>query len=346
MGGLSKERVVILHDQVPESAPPDQQDALVQVRAVAEVMQAKGWEVQALPVGMDLSHMQDALCAARPALVFNLVESLGGDGRLVHLVPAVLESMAIPFTGCSMDAMFISSGKLLAKRWLAAEGLDTPAWWAPGEKVSPYSGQWIVKSAWEHASVGLDAGSVVPAESVDGRIRQSRERYGGDWFAERYIPGREFNLSLIGRGGEPQVLPVAEIRFQGFGDERPHIVDYAAKWHEESFEYQNTLRDFPSQPRDAPLLEKLRALARRCWTLFRLEGYARVDFRVDPYGRPWILEVNANPCLSPDAGFAAAAAKAGMGMEQVIGQIADEALARNKRLVSGRRLQLARAQGA
>lgn len=346
MNNASKERVVILHDEVPDSAPPDQQDALVQVRAVGEALAGRGWDVHALPVGMDLSRMQAGLGAARPSLVFNLVESLGGDGRLVHLVPAVLESMAIPFTGCSMDAMFVSSGKLLAKRWLASEGLDTPAWWAPGEKVRPYSGQWIVKSAWEHASIGLDANSVVPAESVDRRIEESRLRHGGDWFAERYIPGREFNLSVIGSRGEAQVLPVAEIRFQGFGQDRPHIVDYAAKWHEESFEYQNTPRVFPVQPRDEPLLEKLRALARRCWDLFRLQGYARVDFRVDPYGRPWILEVNANPCLSPDAGFAAAAARAGMDLEQVIARIADEALQRHTDVAAGSRLRLARVQRA
>lgn len=346
MSSAMKERVLILHDEVPDCAPPDQQDALVQVRAVGEALRGLGWEIHALPVGMDLSRMQAGLRAARPSLVFNLVESLGGDGRLVHLVPAVLESMEIPFTGCSMDAMFVSSGKLLAKRWLASEGLDTPAWWAPGEKVRPYSGQWIVKSAWEHASVGLDASSVVPAESVDRRIEECRERHGGDWFAERYIPGREFNLSLIGRGGEAQVLPVAEIRFQGFGEDRPHIVDYAAKWQEDSFEYQNTPRVFPSQPRDTPLLEKLRALSRRCWDLFRLDGYARVDFRVDPYGRPWILEVNANPCLSPDAGFAAAVAKAGMEMDQVIGQIAEQARARQNRVSSLRKLRLAHARGA
>lgn len=341
----SGRRVLILHDEVPASAPVDQQDALVQARAVAACLEAGGWDVSTAPVGLDLSWLDERLRSARPALVFNLVESLGGDGRLVHLVPAFLESAGVPFTGCSMEAIFATSGKLVAKRLLAGEGLDTPAWWAPGDSGGPYGGRWIVKSAWEHASIGMDAGSVVEAAGVAARLERSRERHGGDWFAERYVPGREFNLGLLARDGEVQVLPVAEIRFEGFDKQRPHIVDYAAKWDPESFEYRNTPRVFPEHPRDLPLLEKLRSLSRRCWSLFRLSGYARVDFRVDEYGRPWILEVNANPCLSPDAGFCAALERAGLSLEQAVGWLVQDALSRRR---PSRRpeLRLAHVQGA
>ena len=77
---------------------------------------------------------------------------------------------------------------------------------------------------------------------------------------------------------------------------------------------------------DTPLVDWLRALAVECWNLFGLRGYARVDFRIDRQGQPWILELNANPCLSPDAGFAAALAKANVPLERAIAWILDDAL--------------------
>ena len=117
------------------------------------------------------------------------------------------------------------------------------------------------------------------------------------------------------------MLPPAEIVFDGYPPGKPRIVGYRAKWDAESFEYRHTVRSFEFERRDAPLVDSLRSLALRCWELFGLRGYARVDFRVDAAGRPWILEVNANPCLSPDAGFAAAAARAGLSFERVVERI-------------------------
>ena len=72
---------------------------------------------------------------------------------------------------------------------------------------------------------------------------------------------------------------------------------------------------------DRELVNRLQEASRRSWALFDLRGYARVDFRVDAGGTPWVLEVNANPCLSPDAGFAAAAERAGISYDRVIARI-------------------------
>jgi D-alanine-D-alanine ligase len=135
---------------------------------------------------------------------------------------------------------------------------------------------------------------------------------GAPWFAERFVEGREFNLSVLDGPDGGVVLPAAELIFTDFPEDKPRIVGYAAKWDEDSFEYRNTTRSFDAAPVDAPLLAELALMARRCWDVFALRGWARVDFRVDRAGRPWILEVNANPCLSPDAGFAAAVGRAGL----------------------------------
>ncbi len=67
----------------------------------------------------------------------------------------------------------------------------------------------------------------------------------------------------------------------------------------------------------------------RCWEVFKLSGYARVDFRVDKYGKPWVLEANPNPYLFTDAGFITASAKAGYSYEDTIRLIVEDALRRN-----------------
>jgi D-alanine-D-alanine ligase len=111
------------------------------------------------------------------------------------------------------------------------------------------------------------------------------------------------------------------MRFEDYPPGKLKMVDYRAKWDEESFESRHTMRCFRFPPSDGPLLQRLTDLAKRCWHLFDLRGYARVDFRVDEGGRPWVLEINANPCLSPDAGFIAAAGEAGLTYRQVVNRI-------------------------
>jgi D-alanine-D-alanine ligase len=122
------------------------------------------------------------------------------------------------------------------------------------------------------------------------------------------------------------VLPPAEIDFSALPEGKPHIVGYAAKWHAASVEFQQTPRRFEFPDSDAVCLGQLSELALRCWRLFDLRGYARVDFRVDADGQPWILEVNTNPCLSPDAGFAAAVDRAGLPWYAAIARILRAAL--------------------
>jgi D-alanine-D-alanine ligase len=314
---------VILHNRVPEGAAPDDADVLAQADAVAGVMTGLGYEVHRLAVGLDLMALARELQAARPQLVFNLVESLGGSGRLIHVVPALLECLGLPFTGVPADGMYLTTAKLIAKVWMRAHDIATPDWCSDDRAAAADpSTPWIVKSVWEDASLGLDDESVVRGgKPVSLRLAASRARWGGDWFAERFVEGREINVSLIASQGAPQVLPPAEIYFRDFPAGKPQVVGYPAKWDESSFEYCNTVRQFVDERQEPSLCESLRGIAARCWEIFRLRGYARVDFRVDNAGQPWVLEVNANPCLSADAGFAAALAQAGISFEDGIARI-------------------------
>ena len=101
----------------------------------------------------------------------------------------------------------------------------------------------------------------------------------------------------------------------------PRVVGYEAKWLEDSFAYIHTVRAFLDDPRDATLVERVRTMAKRAWSACGLAGYARIDLRLDEDGEPYILEINANPCLAADAGFMAAAGRAGLTPRQVVQRI-------------------------
>ena len=317
-------RIVIVHDVHAERGPPDQSDTLLEAQAVAAALRENGFEPSIVSAGLDLARLEHVLAELEPYAVFNLMESLEGRGRLLAVVPALVETLDWPLTGCTASALCVSSDKVLAKRQLRAASIATPALYERGAG----EGQWIVKSVWEHASLGIDDSSVVRSSDVEATIGMRRVAHGGDWFAEAYVPGRELNVSLIAGRDGPRVLPVAEIRFDDFPPDKPRIVGYAAKWHADSYEYRSTPRVFGVEP---PLAARVGAIALECWRLLGLDGYARVDFRVDAGGNAWVLEVNANPCLSPDAGFAAALAEAGVEYSEAIAALVDDSVRRRPR---------------
>ena len=337
-------RVTIVHNAVADDDTPDERDVLVQAEAVQAALSALGHEPGTLPCTLDLSEVKHRLTDLRPDLIFNIVESLDGKGRLIHVVPFLLDALNVPYTGACAEAMCLTSHKVLAKQRLAAAHLPTPPWIGPWPGDLPNlppvgpdpagmpDGKWIVKSVWEHASIGLDETTPLlcdHAERAATLLRERAPRLGGACFAERFIDGREFNLALLAAPGGPQVLPPAEILFEGYADQALKIVGYRAKWDSDSYEFHHTPRRFDFPLEDAALLARLRDLALQCWRLFGLNGYARVDFRIDPAGRPWILEINANPCLSPDAGFAAALEAAGISYAGAVGRILSDARQRS-----------------
>jgi D-alanine-D-alanine ligase len=331
-------RVAILHNAVAPGAGAAERDVLDQVAAVKGALEALGWESWPVACDLDLEKLRRGLEARPPELVFNLVESLGGQDRLIHLVPSLLDALAIPYTGCGAEALWTTTDKLGAKRKMAAAGLPTPAvggsWprqTASGplsqETAKSWDRRWIIKSTWEHGSPALGDDAVVGAGQLERRLRELAPAMGGSCFAEEYVEGREFNLSLLQERETCRLLPAVEMMFVDFPAGKPRIVGAAAKWQEGSFEYRNTRHRFDFPAEDQPLLAELGRLASRCWQHFGLAGWARVDFRVDSAGRPFILEINANPCLSADAGFAVALARAGLTYDEGIQRIVEAAVA-------------------
>ncbi|MDD5306289.1 MAG: D-alanine--D-alanine ligase [Deltaproteobacteria bacterium] len=324
---MTAARVAVIHDRLTEASSKDALDVLEQVAVVSKALEALGFVPEVVPFSLDLPRFMGEMSALGPLFAFNLVESVEGDGRLIHLAPALLEHMGVPYSGSPAEAVFVTSSKLLTKRALQAHGIDTPPWTSledgDGFLGRDGRGPLLFKPVWEHASIGMDESAFVDGVDealVRETLLKRDARAGRRHFAEAYIEGREFNVALL--AGE--VLPVPEIRFVDYPEGKPKVVDYRAKWEEGSFEYSHTPRSFDLADDDAPIVERLRDVALRCWRLFHLRGYARVDFRVDGSGRPWVLEVNVNPCLSPDAGFYASAERAGLDFTRVVKRIVDD----------------------
>ena len=320
-------RILVLHSDIPPDAPPDDLDTLEQAKAIDATLTGLSHEVTLASFVPDLAVLDALIARECPDLVFNLVETVWGRGLHASLAPAMLAQLGVPFTGGSAASLAACGDKVLAKRIMTGAELPTPAWSEPPHWRNISDGRWIVKSATEDASLGLDDDSVVSGrEAVAARAQASAARYGGRWFAERFIDGREFNVALIEQDGAPFVLPIGEMVFDKWVEGRPRIIGYAAKWDENCVEYSDTMRHFHWREREPALNRTLEQLSKDCWSVFGLTGYARVDFRVDAEGQPYILEINPNPCLEPDAGVAAACEQVGIAYASVIEDIIRAAL--------------------
>lgn len=317
--------VIILLNRLSDNPTDDEKDVLDQAEQVEDALKNLGYSARKMFMGLNLEEISDELLRIKPDLVFNLVEGLNGKANLIHLAPALLESIRMPYTGCGHESMFLTSNKILAKKILRYNSVRTAAYFfSPGKYELDPQKTYIAKPLWEDASVGITDKNVFKGNSILV-IDELRERFGNHFFIEEFIEGREFNVSILGGPEGPQVMPLAEIVFRNYPDDKPRIVNYAAKWEQETFEYTNTPRSFEFAESDIPFREIIRKTALNCWNIFGLKGYARVDFRVDNNNEPYVLEINANPCIEKDSGFASACKQAGLTFEKVIERIVYDA---------------------
>ncbi|MBU0468814.1 MAG: ATP-grasp domain-containing protein [Candidatus Omnitrophica bacterium] len=327
-----KRRIVVLYSGEDSADREDEIDTLVQLEEITEELMNLDYEVFSVAFKGSTGKIEGMIRQYKPDVVFNLVESVDRSDRLQYTATALLDRMNIRYTGATTPAVAMLSSKVQTKNILQQSGIPTPGFYANKEEPelvrSFIDGHWIVKSDTEHASVGLDPDSVV--NGLDNAVRlinKKEEMHGGRWFAEKYIDGREFNLAMLGRAGkEPQFLPLGEITFKDYPVDAAKIVDYMAKWEKESFNYQSTQRRYDFGQEDNILLDQMKEICLKCWKIFGLSGAVRIDFRVDEKCQPWVIDINANPCLSSDAGFMVAAARKGMTLQDVIKVLLKEEL--------------------
>lgn len=298
--------------------------------AVASVLCELGWQAEHRKFTGDLQPILDELRADPPGFIFNIVEGFLATDRLAFMATAVYETARVPFAGSGTFGLMAGTDKIIAKRLLTEAGIPTPQHAeAPNWAALDEDRRYIVKAIAEHASLGLDAGAVVKGRAaVEARAAAYEAQHKAKVFAEEYIEGREFNVAMIETADGPRVLPLAEMDFSGFPEGKPRIIDYAAKWKEESFEYLHTNRRFIDENAEAGLAAKLTATALKVWRMFDLGGWARVDFRIDDAGEPLVIDINVNPDISHDAGLAAAAARAGISYPALLDGIVQAGLKR------------------
>ncbi len=329
-------KAVIFESTVEADCPQVEIDELREnSEEIGAALKANGYSVKIIPFSLDLVSIRAQIEKIKPDVVFNLVDSIEGKGNLIAIAPLLCEHMGIPFTGAGSMATTLSCDKLITKSVLKAAELPTAGFETEAhilEKRTELTAPYLLKSVSEHASFGMFADNVVQTrKELQARFTEKKAKFGGEWFAEVLLEGREFNISIIATPEGTRVLPHAEILFTGdFPKDKPRIVDYTAKWHYDSPECIGTVRHFAFQPEDAPLLKKLSALTEKCWHTFGLSGYARVDFRTDLKHQPYILEVNCNPFLTAEEGMGAAAAHAGFSFTQLIGMIVEDALSHHR----------------
>lgn len=321
-------RVIVLYNAAETLIKGEPRDLLAEhgviacAEAVADAFNQAGFVVASAPI---YDNVEVTLSRYSPTqwVVFNLGEGL--EGRLFEeaRIAWALEAMGYQFTGSRGEALARSAHKAHAKTLLAVNGVDTPPWWLfrHADEVDALAEDdlgfpLIVKPVAEDASIGVGSDAVVHTTcALRERVAYIVERYRQAALAEAFVVGREFNIAVWGE--PPEMLPLAEIDFSAFEDPYARIVSFAAKWEANSFEYHHTPVLCPASVGPG-LQTRIEDTARRAWFAIGCQGYARVDIRVSEVGVPYVVEVNCNPDLSPDAGFFRAAQAAGHSYEDMV----------------------------
>lgn len=321
-----KKTVLILYNKLSKKPKDDEADVIEQVNLVTDALKNLGYDVDYLQIDLNLKTAIRKIQKASPYIIFNLAETIGNKGEFTFLANSVLNFVRIPYTGSPLIPMFQCSNKYLAKKELNAIGVKTPAGFSMDEchKLQPDK-KYIIKPIWEEGSLELDEDCVFMGsdQAFISRIKGKSKHH---YFIEEFIEGREFNISILYGADGPEVLPLAEMTFIGYPEEKPKMMGYKSKWDDKSFEYSHTRRTFRLSGEDGPLKKELTAICKKCWNELGLKGYVRIDFRVTNQSEPMVIDINLNPCLSESGGFMAASKKRGLTFEQIISRVLEDAI--------------------
>ncbi len=293
---------------------------MTQVAAIEKVFCDLGYPSIRIPFSRNVDAFLATIRDKPVDQVFNLCETVDENPLFSGHAAALLELLGIPFTGSPSWAITYTMDKVTTKRILKACGIRTPGYLiyegTPHFNAACLAFPVIVKPRFEDASIGIDQESVFLDENVLREALPSLHKRFGSLLVEEYIDGREFNVSLFGYP-TADVMPIAEIDFSAFPADTHRIVGYRAKWDASAPEYHNAARKFPHNL-PSSLKGSLEEIARECFRIFMLRDYARVDIRTDSRNTPFVLEINANPCISPDAGFVASLSHAGIPYAEMV----------------------------
>lgn len=287
-------------------------------------------EVRTLSVDKNIERFIDRINSYSPDAILNFIESVEGISSYEYCMVGLFEILKIEFTGSQAQTLGNCLNKWRAKCILKANNINTPKAVVINnpndlyEKTFKLKFPVILKLLTEDASIGISEYSVV--KSFDGLLRHSQflsDTYNQKIIAEEFIEGRELNVAILGN----EVLPISEILFDGLPDGLPKIVTYDGKWIAESVYYENTKPTCPANL-DVRTKKRVESVALRAFNALGCRDYARIDIRLSENGIPFVIEVNPNPDISSDSGFARAAAAAGISHAELLFTITKFALSR------------------
>jgi len=284
---------------------------------VSRALQRQGQPVTLVPLRRSVTGFLDRLKRLGIDVLVNLCEGFRGRPQWESAIAGMLEIEMIPFTGNPEKALSLCQDKFRTKAVLSAAGLPTPPYALVYDDCQRTNLPFplIVKPNREDASLGIHSDSVVHTSAqLQRQIKKVTTNYCQPALIETFIEGREFNVA-VWENSEVRALPVSEIDFTGMPENVPHICGYEAKWFEDHILYHQTKPVCPA-PLSETLQKRLQALACDAFRIMGCRDYARVDFRMGQDEEIFILEVNPNPDISLDAGFARALAAASISYEE------------------------------
>jgi D-alanine-D-alanine ligase len=291
---------------------------------VIETLREMGHTVRVLGIHDDLSGIRPTAEEFKPHIVFNLMEAFAGVTTFDQNVVSYLELLRLPYTGCNPRGLVLARDKALSKKLLAYHRIPVPEFTVvrPGRKPAlpkRLTYPIIVKSLFFEASAGISQASVVEnAEQLARRVTFIHEKLGTAAILEQFIDGRELYVGVVGNE-RLDVFPVWEMSFEKMPENRWKIATERVKW---STQYQKRHGIMTDRARlDSALAERIQRVAKRAYRALDLNGYARIDLRLDEEGRMYVLEANPNPNLAYGEDFAESAEVAGMEYERLLERI-------------------------
>ncbi len=238
-----------------------------------------------------------------PDFVFNIAEGRGSTRGRESQVPAVLESLGIPFSGSDSVALAVTLDKWLTHHMLAGCGAPVPdlfmfsceADLRRSMEIFEKHETFIVKPRWEGSSKGVFPDSVVdnPVDLAK-RVRRLWKNYRQPALVEEFLPGSEITVGVMGNRN-PAAVGMMVIDAKAIGSSAVYSLDHKRNWEE-------MVRYLGPETIDPDLRSVLSAEAVKVFRILELKDIARVDFRLDKNGVPKAIDINPLPGVSETYG--------------------------------------------
>lgn len=292
---------------------------------VLDALRELGHTTEHLAIFDDLDLLQQKLQSFEPDVIFNLADQFKNNRAFDQNIVSFLAMRGVPFTGCGSTGLTLCKHKAISKKILSYHRIHTPEFVtiARGKRVArPARLKFpiLVKPLKEEASLGISQASFVETdEQFKERVQFIHEKYDNDVIAEEYIEGRELYVSLTGNH-RLQAFPIRELVFKEVPPDEPKIATYKAKWDEE-YRKRWGLQNRFAEELDAAVVARIEQVCKRIYHLLTIDGYARLDLRLNSRNEVHFIEANPNPMLAADEDFAQSALKAGLSYPQLIERI-------------------------